>query len=341
MRLPKFEYLEPQSLEAAISLLSGNSGEARVVSGGTELYVQMKQRLLSPRKVVSLAKVPRMDEITYSEEAGLLLGPGVTQSVLGGTALAHGAYRGLAEAAASVASPQIRNMGTIGGNVCLNTRCWYYNQSAQWRKSRPHCFKRGGDFCYVVNVEGGKRCFALFMADTAIMLTALGAQVRLESAGRSRVVELREFYTGKGEKPNQLTPTEILTEIRLPGLPTGSGSAYVRHADREAIDFPSLSVGAVITVEPKDNVCRYVKIAVGGVGPQPYVADQAADLLTDKELTDDLIEEASLIAVKGARPVTHMAVPAKYKRRILPVYVKSALTKALDVARSDVTKDTF
>jgi 4-hydroxybenzoyl-CoA reductase subunit beta len=333
MGLPKFDYFEPRSLDEALSLMSGNSGDTCVVGGGTELYVQMKQRLLARSKVVSLAKVPDMDKV-YSGETGLTIGPAVTQSVLGVEAMIPPAYRGLAEAAGSVASPQIRNVATIGGNACLNTRCWYYNQSSQWRRSRPRCFKRGGDYCYVVNAEGGGRCFALFMADTAIMLTALGASVLLKSSGGSRLVQLKDFYTGKGEKPNQLMPSEILAEIRVPLLPAGSGSAYVRHADRAAIDFASLSVGISVTVEPKTNVCRHIAISVGGVGPKPFIAGEAADILTGKELTDDLVDEACLLTAKGAKPVTHMAVPAHHKRRIIPVYVKRALKKALDLAHS-------
>jgi 4-hydroxybenzoyl-CoA reductase subunit beta len=334
MRLPKFEYIEPRSLEEAVSLLFAKPGESCVVSGGTEVYVKLKQRLLAPETVMSLIRIPELDAIRYNQETGLLIGPTVTQGSVEGFPLIRGLYHGLAMAAGSVASPQIRNMGTIGGNICLDTRCWYYNQSRSWRKCRPICFKRGGNVCHVVKVEGAKRCFALFMADTAVMLTALDAKVKLVGPNGSRTVALKDFYTHKGERPNQLKASEILAEIQVPPPPVACGSAYARYADRSAIDFPVLSVAAVLTVEPESNICKDARIVLGGVSPGPHITQEAANALIGKELTDDLIEEASRQSANDAKPVTHMAVPAKFKKAIIPVYVKRALQRALEVAHS-------
>jgi len=328
MRLPKFEYFEPESLKEALALLSRDEGNSCLVAGGTELYVKMKQRLLTPRQVVNLKTVSDPDFIHYSDKEGLRIGALATLESVESAAVVQEKYPGLAQAAGRVASPAIRNTGTIGGNVCLDTRCWYYNQSHWWRKSLPVCFKRGGDVCHVV--KGGDHCYALCLADTAPILVALEAKAKLLDGDKQREVELKDFFTNKGEKANQLKASEILSEIQIAPPSPHTGSAYLKYSTRGSIDFPILGVAVVVSLESKKGRCKGARIVLGGVDSGPVIAEEAAEAFKGKEPNDKVLEEVSQLALKGAHPVTHMGTPASYKREIIPVFVRRAIKKALE-----------
>lgn len=331
LRLPKFEYYEPDSLEKALSLLSQHEGQVGLVAGGTERYVQMKQRLHAPRYLINLKAIPGIEAVQYSAEKGLNIGPLATLESIESNRAIRQNYPGLAEAAGAVASPAIRNVGTIGGNVCIDTRCWYYNQSHQWRKSLAPCYKRGGDICYVA--KGGDHCYALCMSDTAPILTAFGAKLKLLGAGKQRDIAINDFFTNNGEKVNYLEPGEILTEIQVPPVLPRTGSTYLKYATRKSIDFPVLGVAAVVTLDPKNETCRHASIVIGGVGSAPVIARTAGEAMRGEEIVDTVLAEAGSLALKDVHPMTHMKFSGSYKRKIVPVFVRRAIKAALEVAR--------
>jgi len=234
MRLPRFDFLEPQSIGEACSILAANKGNARLLSGGTDLLVLMKQRIVTPAYVVNVKGIPGLSYIEYDAGNGLRIGPLTTLSTVAGSPLVKEHFPILGKAAGRVASPLIRNNATIGGNVALDSKCWYFNQSAQWRKSFAPCFKRGGDVCHVV--KGGKHCFSVYCPDTVPALMALGAEVDIVSEHGKRTLNLDTFCTGKGEKPNVLEPDEMISEIRVPNQPAHTGTAFIKLATRGSID---------------------------------------------------------------------------------------------------------
>ncbi len=327
MPLPKFDYFTPRTLEEACSLLSQHRGQARVIAGGTDLLVRMKQRVARPRYLVDIKSIPNLGYIEADDKRGLRIGAATTLHRLETSRLIRERFPTLAAAAGSVASTQIRHMGTIGGNISLETRCWYYNQSHRWRLSRPPCFKTGGERCYVV--KGGDRCYSLFSADTVVPLVALGAKIRTASSGGERVLALEELYTGTGEPATRLQPDEIIAEVQIPSQPPHSGGAYLKHSLRGAIDFALVSAASVITVSPNNGACSEARIVLGAIASAPIRALKAEESLQGREISNDAIQQAAELATKEAGPIVYIAAPVDYKRRLLTVVVKQVIKKAL------------
>src|SRR3972149_9002050 len=213
MRLPKFTYLSPSSLEEALSMVAEYRERAKVIAGGTDLLPNMKQRLIKPEYLIDLKAIDGMDTINDDDVNGLRIKPLVTLRQIQESQTIKERYPGLIQAAREVGAIPQQNIGTIGGNICLDTRCLFYNQPSLWRKNRKNCFKLGGEICYAV--KGGKKCFAVYQGDTAPMLIALKSKVRLKNMDGERMVELENFFTGKGDKPLDLKD-EILSEILIP-----------------------------------------------------------------------------------------------------------------------------
>ncbi|MBI5446107.1 MAG: FAD binding domain-containing protein, partial [Deltaproteobacteria bacterium] len=267
MPLPSLEYAAPDTLRGLLSLLRERGQEAKVIAGGTDLLPSLKQGLLRPRCLLSPEKVPGLAGIEFTEEAGLRVGPLTKLRTLETSEVVSERYPLLRDAARAVGSPQLRHMGTVGGNLLLDTRCCYYNQSEAWRSSRPTCLKMGGKTCNAVG--GGGRCFAVFSGDLAPALLALDASVTVASAGAMKTVPLRELYSGDGKAPFHLAEDELLLNIHVPPSSRGAWSAYYKHRTRQAIDFPLASVAASLLVDPADRTCRRARIALGGIGPGP------------------------------------------------------------------------
>jgi len=329
MRLPRFEYLEPKDVKEVRSLLSKKREEALIIAGGTDILVKMKQRVVTPKYLVNLKHVEDMRGIEFDESKGLRIGALVTLEDLSKSLPVKERFSALSQAAGRVASPQIRNMGTIGGNICLDSMCWHYNQSHQWRKSKPPCFKRGGDMCYVA--KGAKQCCALFQADTPPALIALGSQVKVAGSGKERLVDIEKFYTQKGERANTLAATEFVKEILIPTPPKNSGGAYSRLSQREAIDFPI--VGAASQLSLADGKCKDVRIALTAVASGPVRVKEAEEVLLGNTITDNLVEKAAEAAQEKIRPMPHMGVSAGYKRKMIRVMVKRSLQQAWNLAK--------
>jgi 4-hydroxybenzoyl-CoA reductase subunit beta len=322
MSLPEFAHLEPGTLLEACSLLKKYEGQAMVIAGGTDLLNLMRDRLFEPGFLIDLKGIPGLREMRDDESKGLVIGSGVTLSRLMRSPLVREKARLLADAAATVGAPPLQNMGTLGGNICLNTRCFYYNQSKSWRSSRPACLKAGGEVCHVV--KAGRRCYSAFQADAACVLVALNAEIRLASEGGERRLSLSEFYTGKGENPNGLRPSEILTEVTIP--PDRWAATYEKLAPRASLDFPQIGVAAVLRFA-LDRTVEDAKVVLNAVSPAPVEITEARELLVGKKVDEDLIGKVSLAAQGAAHPVDNTGVPPSYRKKMVCVLVSRALRK--------------
>ncbi|MBW2029194.1 MAG: FAD binding domain-containing protein [Deltaproteobacteria bacterium] len=322
MRLPKMEYVTPDTLEEACGILEKEGGGARILAGGTDLLVACKLRNLNPALIVSLRCIQDLKGISFEVGHGLRIGAMTPLADIRNDAAILRHYPALAQAAASVGAIQLQHMGTLGGNLCLDTRCIYYNQSESWRKSRPACFKMGGQVCHVVP-KGGS-CYAVFSGDMAPALIAHDALARLVSKSGERVVPVEELYTGDGKRPIGLNPGEILSNVMIKP-PDGANSIYLKYRVRPAIDFPLAGV-AVRLKTGKKRVCEDCSIVLTAVGPSPNEAAEAGDLLKGKPIGDGLVYQAAEKAAGSAYPVANVAGSTpSYRRRMVEILTRRAL----------------
>jgi 4-hydroxybenzoyl-CoA reductase subunit beta len=322
--LPTFQYLKARSVDEACIWLKEFDGKAKVVAGGTDLLPSMKQRLFAPQYLIDLRGIEGLQGITESREGEVSIGALTVLRAVEESEVVKKYFPGLAQAAGGVAATQIRNMGTIGGNIALETRCWYFNQSSWWRKSFEPCIKRGGTVCHVV--KGGKSCYACFAADTVPMLIALGAQVTIQNAEGERQCALRSLYTQDGKSPLTLSSTDLVTRITIP-VPKGkTGSAYHKARIREAIDYPL--VGAAVQLVFRGSECEDISVVLGAVGSGPIVVEEAVNLVRGKEITEDIIGEVSSMAEKAAKPVTNMMSSPAFRRKMAGILTGQSLREA-------------
>ena len=312
MRLPKFEHLQPQSLQEALDLLSQYGEDAKVIAGGTDLLVAMKHRLIAPQYVLNLKGIG-LDFIEESQE-GLRIGALTRLTTLIKFPLVRERFPVLAQAASCVAAPPLRNMATLGGNLCLNTRCFFYNQTQFWRQARPLCFKTGGEMCHAI--KGAERCYSAYQADLAPVLIALEAKAKLSKKGGERVIPLLDLYTGQGEKPIALEAGEILTEVQIP-IPTASwGGDYQKLRYRGAMDFPLVGVAAVL--HWNEESCVKARVVLTAVASAPILMEEASKLLEGQKLD----EEA---AYKVAHPIARIGSTPRYRRKMVRVLTQRAI----------------
>jgi 4-hydroxybenzoyl-CoA reductase subunit beta len=317
MRLASFEHAEPKTLEEACALLTEYGDRAAVMAGGTDLLVRMKHGVTTPERLVNIKRVEGLGEIRRQEQ-GLSVGAAVTLTDVRKSPLILEEYPILAEAALGVGAAQLQNMGTLGGNLCLEPRCWYYQQTPSWRAARQPCFKNGGQVCYMA--RGAKRCYALYCGDTAAALLALGASVRLASAEGERTLPLEEFFVDDGRTHTVLLRGELLAEVLLPPPGPGQKGTYLKYRKRGAVDFPIVGVGAV--VYEGDGGGREARVAVTGAGSAPFVV-AGPRLLDSMEAVDRLAQAAG----KQAKPVSHMEVSTSYRKHLVSVLTTDALKK--------------
>lgn len=326
MRLPDFQYMAPSSLQEAALFLKEHGHESKIIGGGTDILPSMKQRIFSPKYVVSLEDIPDLDRVEFDEQSGLRIGASVKLRSLETDPIILDRYPIISQAAHAVGSLQLRQMGTVGGNLSLDTRCIYYNQTDFWRKCRPRCIKMDGETCNAVG--GGKKCFAVFSGDLAPALITLGAKIKLHSYSGERTISLSELYTGNGAKPLVKEPTEVLMGVEIPSMPKDAFSLYLKYRIRKSIDFPLASVAVFIRLEGK-KTCHDSRMVLGAVGPKPQELDGIHELLEGKNLSGSIIEEASSIAYKAAKPVANAGSVPSYRKKIVNVFVKKALEQAL------------
>ncbi len=321
LRLPPFTYLAPRTLEKAVGQIGEAGPDGMLVAGGTDLYPNMKRRQFEPKILVGLRAVRDLGRISGGAARGMTIGSGVTLSrVAASPEIARG-YRALALAAGAVSTPPLRNMGTLGGNLCLDTRCNYYNQTFHWRKSIGFCMKKDGEICLVA--PGSPRCWAISSTDTAPAAIALGAQVRLVGPTGERVVAAADLYRDDGMAYLAKAADEILVDIILPAA-DGWRSTYWKLRRRGSFDFPILGVAAALRCAP-DGTVEDARIVLGAVASHPLIASQAADLLKGQRPTPDVIARAALAAYQPARPLDNADLTIGYRKKMSRVYVERAL----------------
>jgi 4-hydroxybenzoyl-CoA reductase subunit beta len=329
MKLPEFELIQPRSLQEACSILGEHDRKVALLAGGTALVVGLRYRLRKPAVVIDLKELTALDYVGRNGSGGLAIGSMVTLETLEKSPLVLNECSLLAQAVRLVAVPSIRHGATIGGNLCLDTRCIYYNQSEFWRSGLKACFKLGGDICNAV--EKGQRCQAVYQGDLGPVLIALRAEVKIASANGEKIVPLAEFFTGRGEKPNVLKADEILVEVRIPPSGEGAAGAYEKLRVREGMDFPMAGV-AVMVKRNRSGAIEQARILLGAVGSSPMEVPKAAGLLEGHKPTDDLLQSVSREVVDQARPVGNLAMDAGYRRKMVGVLVRRALRRALAMA---------
>jgi 4-hydroxybenzoyl-CoA reductase subunit beta len=304
MRLPWFEHRAPKTLAEAARILAGEGPNAMLIAGGTDLLPNMKRRQMAPKVLISLRGIDALRANGQSYGAGMTL----TQIVKSNApaALRHAAHQ--------VATVHLRNMGTLGGNLCVDTRCNYYNQTYEWRKAIDFCLKKDGDICWVATAS--KRCVAASSTDCAPALIALGAKVKLVSALGEREVAVEDLYNNDGIEYMKRRADEILTQIRVP---SSSRSTYWKLRRRGAFDFPVLGVAAAQDMEGN------VRIALGAVASRPFLVDKATEFLRNKQLKDDVIDEAARIVASRAKPMDNADLDLYWRKDVTAEFVRYAL----------------
>ncbi len=324
MHLPKFNYLRLHSREEAARLLKDNGSDARFVSGGTDLYPRMKYGLLRPRTVISLKDAPV--EATYIDENGdIHIDTFMNLTEVAEIPALRERHPLLADAALSVASGQIRNMATLGGNICLENRCLYYNQSHVFQFVEP-CFKRGGDHCYLI--PGGKRCFAVFMADTVPALISLKALATVADGEKTRSFPIEKLYSGDALRPLNLEHGEILTKLVLPVCKRRRSTAFVKFSLRGALEFAALSVAAVLEMEDDGRTCAEVRLTAGAIATAPVRLRKAEAALEGNILFSNLFRDIASIAASEVVPLPHHGYSSAYLKKCLEVQTRRALEEA-------------
>jgi 4-hydroxybenzoyl-CoA reductase subunit beta len=325
--LPRFRFHVPRSLDDALDVLALHGRAARPIAGGTDLVPNLKHRLLDVEILVPLKRLPGMRGVARRDDGSLALGALTSLSALAADRVLGAAYPALADAVGRIAGPQLRNMGTIGGNLCLDTRCTYYNQSEGWRIALGYCLKRTGTVCHVV--PGGTRCVAAVSSDSAPMITALGGSLVLQSAARgARTVALQDFFLGEGRKNTVVEPDELLVEVRLPAPAKGAFGGYQKLRPRAAIDFPMLSV-AVSGTRADDGTLQAARVVVGALGAKPREVSGVTALVAGQRPSRALFDQVGAQAFKQCRPLTNIPYDPEWRHAMVPVLVRRAFAQAL------------
>lgn len=329
LRLPRFDVALPESVADAVALLSAHEGEAMIVAGGTDLLPNLKHRLFEPKLLVSLERVAGIDTITVQPDGSLSIGAMTRLDTLARHPEVTARAPALAQAAGVVSGPQLRRMGTAGGNVMLDTRCRYYNQTYFWRKSLGFCLKKDGTLCHVV--AGGRKCVAAASNDTAPALMTLGARLIFEGLSVQREIGVDELWKSDGVWNKHSAPSELLTEIRIPPQADGHRGAYGKLRDRAAIDFPQL--GVAVRVDLSDGAVTDADIVLVALAARPVRVKRAADTLRgarpgEKSFTDAVARVAEQ-AFKQCHPMPNVPGDEDYRREMVPVFVRRTLQAAV------------
>ena len=330
MRLPRFRYLAPRSLsEAAVVLADLGPSDAAVVAGGTDLFPNMKRRQQTPGTVVGLRGVAALGDRSIDPAQGLTIGALTRLSAIENDRAIAAAWPALARAASLVATPPLRNMGTLGGNLCLDTRCSYYDQGPEWRAAIGYCMKKDGDVCWVA--PGSRRCLAVSSSDTAPVLCALGAEATLVSAAGERRIAVSDLFADDGIDHLTRRPDEILARIHVPAPAAGERSSYVKLRRRGSFDFPVLGVAARARLGAGGAI-ESVRIFVGGTGSRPHEARAAAEFLTGRSLGEDgVIGEAARLVAHIAKPLQNTDFSLSWRKSVAREYAARALRELIPI----------
>ncbi len=327
MRLPKFEYRTPRTIAEAVKIIGDTGPEAQFVAGGTDLYPNMKRRQQTPRTVISVMRLSELNQVTGAGGQGLVIGASVTLTDIIEIEIIKRDYPVIASAARTISTPILRNMGTIGGNLLLDTRCNYYDQNYEWRKGINFCLKKDGDVCWVA--PGSSKCWAVQSSDLVPVMVAIGAKFRLASTLGERMIDAAGFYNDDGIDYLKKRPDELLVDIHLP--PTnGWRASYHKLRRRGAFDFPVLGVAACIhyrTGKDSDRISEVTdaKIVLGAIAPSPIQVTEAERELIGQPFDDDHIQAAAEACYNKARPLDNTDFVMNWRKQMTRQYTLRAL----------------
>ncbi|HWN07898.1 MAG TPA: FAD binding domain-containing protein [Pyrinomonadaceae bacterium] len=325
MRLPKFDYRAPRAIAEAVKIMAGSGPEGQFVAGGTDLYPNMKRRQQTPKTVISVMRVPELNQISGDGKSGMRIGASVTLTDICEHPLINRDYPVVAHAARTISTPLLRNMGTIGGNLLLDTRCNYYDQNYEWRKGINFCLKKDGDVCWVA--PGSSKCWAVQSSDLVPVMVAIGAKFRLASTLGERVIDAAGFYNDDGIDYLHKRPDELLVDIHLP--PTGAWRAsYQKLRRRGAFDFPVLGVAAYVQLDQAGSV-KDAKLVLGGIAPAPMEIGDARDALVGQPLDSVHIQAAAEAAYIKARPLDNTDFVMNWRKQMAREYTLRALQELM------------
>src|SRR5215467_11205080 len=321
MSLPSFRLLRPRSLRQAVDYLARHGNDLLILAGGTDLLPSMKQKLFTPGFLMDIRGIDEIRGIHVRPGAGMEIGALTPLSAVEDSEFIRRNYRVLHEAAMTVASPILRNMGTVGGNICLDTRCVWYNQSLQWRRSCGFCIKKDGDLCHVA--PGGKKCWAAFSADTPPALLCLGAELEIAGPKGFRRVSINDFYTNIGDARMKMFRNEMLTRVILPESSAGWKGSYAKLRLRGSIDYPL--AGVAVAIKQNGGPVEAACVAVTAVNPAPLLVASAEHALVGKQIDEHVATVVGELAAKTAKPLTTSALTPEYRREVVKVYTKRAV----------------
>ncbi len=325
LRLHPYRYHRPKELGEALELLREHRGDSMPIAGGTDLMPNMKHGLYTPSHLVALKGVEEL-HVIEERDGELVIGAAETLTRVASDPLIKRRLPGLARAAEGIAHPMIRNIGTIGGNVCLDTRCTYYNQTYFWREALGFCLKKDGDICYVV--KGGSRCVAAHSADTPPMLMTLGATVDLATADGARSVPLTKFFTADGIWNTVREPDELVIRVRVPIPSPRLRTSYQKVRERKSVDFPLLGIALAVEIDDS-HLIESISLVVAGLGAKPRVVGGLDKIAGGQRLTPDIIEEVARRAHRQCNPLDNLIVDTDWRHAMVAVYVRRAFEEVL------------
>ena len=333
LRLPKFRVLEPRTAAEAVRLRAEHGDAALFLAGGTDLLPNMKHGLFEPEVVISLARVEGLGSIEEDADGALRIGAMVSLHDVATSELVRRRAPALAEAAGVVSGPQLRRMGTLGGNVMLDTRCQWYNQTHFWRQALGFCLKKDGTVCHVV--ESGKKCVAAASNDTAPALLTLGATLVFEGADGTKELGIADLYRADGAN-NKSVSNELLRSIRIPPTSPGHRGAYGKLRDRGSIDFPLLGIAVRIDLAPDDRTVEDAALAGVALQARPLSLPRAAELFVGTETGTDgfrnAVDALADLAYRRFRPLDNIPGDAEWRREMAPVLTRRTLLRAVEAS---------
>jgi len=321
MSLPAFKLLRPRALRQAVDYLARHGNDLMILAGGTDLLPSMKQKLFAPAYLMDIRGIEEIRGIHVRPGAGVEIGALTPLSAIEDSEFIRRNYRVLHEAAVTVASPILRNMGTLGGNICLDTRCVWYNQSLQWRRSCGFCIKKDGDLCHVA--PGGKFCWAAFSGDTPPALLCLEAGLEIAGPTGLRRVALKDFYTKAGDARLKLERNEMVTRVFLPEGSSGWKGAYLKLRIRGSLDSPL--AGVAVAIKKNGGPVEAARVAITAVNPAPLLVAGAENALVGRQIDEHVAAVVGELAAKTAKPLTTSGLTPEYRREIVKVYAKRAV----------------
>jgi len=310
----------PRTVAEAVAQKAAHGRDAAYVAGGTDLYPNMKRRVQTPAHVIDIRAIPALRRLETSADGVLTIGACVTLTELIRNPMVRERWPVLSDAATLISTPLLQNMGTVGGNLLLDTRCNYYDQGYEWRKAIDFCMKKDGEICWVA--PSSPRCWAVQSSDLVPVMVALDATMRFEGPDGARPVRARDLYLNDGIEFLAKRPDELLTVVEVPSL-AGARATYQKLRRRGSFDFPVLGVAAWVRLS--GTTVSDARIVIGAVGSAPLVSADAAHSLVGKVLSDEAIEETARIAARPAKPLDNTDFTIGWRKDMVPVYVRRAL----------------